>query len=175
MAAFPYWHALYTLPVASNNIYEQQYQMHRFATEYVRGPVAVNDVGWVSYKNPAYVLDLWGIASRRALRARQAAKSGEWMEQQTRETGAQVAMIYDSWFPRRPPSWTVLAHLNLSRKVVSAGKRTVTFYATDPSAQSRMLSLLHEFSRTLPAGVKLTFPEAGGDGLPASAQADPTR
>ena len=32
---------LMTLPIASNNIYEQHYQMHRFATQYYRKPVAV--------------------------------------------------------------------------------------------------------------------------------------
>lgn len=39
-------------PAACHNIYQQQFQMHRFVTEYYRGPVAVNDLGWVSYRNP---------------------------------------------------------------------------------------------------------------------------
>jgi len=50
-AGKPYICALFTLPVASNNIYEQQYQMHRFVVDYYKRPVAVNDLGYVSYKN----------------------------------------------------------------------------------------------------------------------------
>ena len=69
---FPYFMGLATLPLASNNIYEQQYQMHRFAVDFWGKPVAVNDLGYVSYRNPNYVLDLWGLASPQALKARMA-------------------------------------------------------------------------------------------------------
>jgi hypothetical protein len=114
-------------------------------------------VGWVSYRNPAYVLDLWGIASQRALRARLAGKSGEWMSRQAAGAGASLAMIYDAWFPQRPSTWVGLADLHLSRKQVSATQSTVAFYATDPSAAPHLLVLLHAFARTLPPGVTLKF------------------
>jgi hypothetical protein len=42
-------------PLAGRGVYEQQYQMHRFAVEFYKRPVAVNDLGWVSYRNPNYV------------------------------------------------------------------------------------------------------------------------
>jgi len=32
-------------PLGSRDIYQQQYQMHRFVTEYYNKPVAVNDLG----------------------------------------------------------------------------------------------------------------------------------
>jgi hypothetical protein len=35
--------------------------VHRFAVEYSE-PVAVIDLGWVTYRNDEYVLDLWGLA-----------------------------------------------------------------------------------------------------------------
>ncbi|MDX1696293.1 MAG: hypothetical protein R3208_21185, partial [Ketobacteraceae bacterium] len=59
-AGAPYVVNLVTVPIASNNIYQQQYQMHRFAVEYYNKPLAVNDLGYVSYNNDNYVLDLWG-------------------------------------------------------------------------------------------------------------------
>ncbi len=57
-------------PLAMNNLYERQYQMGRFARDHWRAPVAVNDPGWVSYRNPNYVLDLGGLASLEARRSR---------------------------------------------------------------------------------------------------------
>ncbi|RMF38681.1 MAG: hypothetical protein D6754_06990, partial [Alphaproteobacteria bacterium] len=57
-------------PLGARSIHLQQYQMARFAKDYVRAPVAVNDLGWVAYRNPHYVLDLWGLASREALATR---------------------------------------------------------------------------------------------------------
>ena len=63
----PYVCGLITLPFASNNIYEQQYQMHRFAVNYYDKPIAINDLGYVSYRNNNYVLDLEGLSSLSAL------------------------------------------------------------------------------------------------------------
>ena len=51
MFAQPYLEGLFTLPRASNNIFGQQYQMHRFVTGFWQKPVAVNDLGWVSFHN----------------------------------------------------------------------------------------------------------------------------
>ncbi|HEY0341328.1 MAG TPA: hypothetical protein VGC34_11030, partial [Steroidobacteraceae bacterium] len=59
-ASLSYYFTLATTPFATNNIYDQQYQMHRFATEFYREAVAVNDLGWVALRNPDYVLDLAG-------------------------------------------------------------------------------------------------------------------
>src|SRR5262249_29726849 len=57
-------------PASSRAIYEQNYQMHRFVADFYRRPVGVNDIGWVSYRNPNYVLDLWGLGSETARRKR---------------------------------------------------------------------------------------------------------
>ncbi len=54
-----------TLNIASSarSVHDQQHQMHVFAVDYLRAPVAVNDLGEVAYDNPYYVLDLGGLAS----------------------------------------------------------------------------------------------------------------
>ncbi|HEX8384591.1 MAG TPA: hypothetical protein VF576_00315, partial [Rubricoccaceae bacterium] len=59
----PYLYALGVAPSAARNVYEQQFQMARFVAEEWRRPVAVNDLGLVALRSPAYVLDLWGLAS----------------------------------------------------------------------------------------------------------------
>jgi len=151
--AAPYVQNIATIPLASNNIYQQHYQMHRFATRFHKGPVAVNDLGWVSFRNEAYVLDLWGLGSAEALALNRRAESASWMEQLTRSRGVRVAMIYADLFDQIPPSWIAMAQLNLGRKRISAAAPAVTFFATDRKAVAGLKTELRTFSRTLPPGV----------------------
>lgn len=104
-----YIYGLVILPIAANNIYEQQYQMHRFAVDYYGKPVAVNDIGYVSYKNNNYVLDLWGLASAEALNARKNSHdNGEWMQEIAAQKNVELAMIYEEWFKNIPNGWKKL-------------------------------------------------------------------
>ena len=66
----PYVAAALVTPFAARNIYEQQYQMGRFAREIYNRPVAVNDLGLVAYKNTNFVLDLWGLGSEEVRKAK---------------------------------------------------------------------------------------------------------
>lgn len=147
-------------PQAAANIYQQQFQMHRFVVEYLRAPVAVNDLGWVSFQNPYPVLDLWGLGSLEALRHRQAMYHGEigpeWMDTLARENDIQLAMIYESWLPQ-PANWQRVARLYLGVPQVSAGDRVVSFYSIDPSDTQRLNDLLQAFQPSLPAGVRLVL------------------
>jgi hypothetical protein len=67
---FTYLMVTLTTPLASRGIFEQTYQMHRLAVDFYKQPVGVNDIGWVSYRNPNYVLDLTGLGSEAARKAR---------------------------------------------------------------------------------------------------------
>jgi hypothetical protein len=140
-------------PIGSNNIYEQHYQMHRFATEFVRGPVAVNDIGFVSYRNDNYVLDLYGLSSGEALRLRRSATSVEWMDALAKEHHVQAAMLYELWFPKVPRTWIPLARMYLGKANLTPASDVVTIYALDPAAADRIRPQLRLFSRTLPAEV----------------------
>jgi hypothetical protein len=155
VVAFPYWHALYTLPVASSNIYEQQHQMHRFAVEFWKAPVAVNDLGWVSFRNDHYVLDLWGLASRQALEKRWSKDSGDWMTDLCASRDVRLAMMYERWLADVPSAWIPIADLPLSGSRISVAKSSVTFFALDEEARNRALPLLEAFEADLPRGVKL--------------------
>jgi hypothetical protein len=149
----PYVNCLRTIPVASSNIYQQHYQMHRFATEYYRAPVAVNDLGWVSFGNDRYVLDLAGLASAEALARRAAADDPAWMEDLARRHGVRLAMIYDDWFRSIPPSWTCLGRMYLGRERITPAGNAVTFYALDDEATARARTALDRFRGSLPSGV----------------------
>ncbi len=159
--AYPYWNGLRTIPDASANVYEQHFQMHRFAADVWRAPVAVNDLGYVSYRNDQYVLDLWGLGSRRALAHRRMRDGSQWMNDLAREHDVHLAMIYGPWFKTLPENWTPIADLRFRRKIVSAARSLVTFYALDEDARTRALPLLEEFGATLPKGASL---ELRGDG-----------
>ena len=152
----PFINALIFTPVASNNIYEQQYQMHRFAIEYYKKPVAVNDLGFVTYNNPNYVLDLWGLASSKTLQHR-GSKNSDWMDKIAKEYNVKFAMIYDSWFKSLPGSWLRVGKLYLGKPLITPGDSVVSFYALDKRTYSETFKLLKEFSKTLPDDTRFEF------------------
>ena len=152
-----YVKALFTLPIAANNIYEQQYQMHRFAVDYYNKPVAVNDVGYVSYKNDNYVLDLWGLASIKAFNYRKNSDGIDWMKELCSEKNIELAMIYDGWFKGIPNSWIKIGELHLGKRDVTPARSNVVFYAMSQNAYSNIVEKLQPFVETLPLGVKFTF------------------
>lgn len=157
----PYVQATALTPSAARNIYEQQYQMHRFATEIYQAPVAVNDLGWVSFQNPHYVLDLWGLGSEEARRARTLAQNPQWMEQLTSKYGVGVAMVYKAWFPQGlPDSWTRVARLRMDSARITAAGRSVAIYRTPEADSERVMDALQQFSEILPKGTRLDIFDA---------------
>ncbi len=148
---------LITVPVASNNIYEQQHQMHRFIIEYYKNPVAVNDLGYVSYRNDNYVLDLVGLSSIEVQRERNNAETTEWMNKIANANKVKLAMIYDKWFDEVPGNWEKIAELYLGKIKISASRNMVSFYILDSEIKNEVVSLLKSFRETLPAGVKLVI------------------
>lgn len=145
-------------PLAARGIYEQQYQMHRFAIEFYREPIGVNDLGWVSYRNPYYVLDLAGLASDAARRARTAEhRSGDWMSRMVEAKHVGLVMIYDQWFAGQiPAGWRRLAMLQVPH-ALTARFNTVSFYATSRDAAEPAMGALRAFSRDLIPGTSLTI------------------
>jgi hypothetical protein len=147
------------VPIAANNIYEQQFQMHRFVDDFYRAPVAVNDLGLVSYRNPYFVLDLGGLASEKAriLRANDDT-SAEDYRAFVAGSSAHLVIIYDEWFEHQiPVTWIRVASMDLSRERVSSSEAEVQFYATDNVTANKLRPELQSFSASLPPGVKLTI------------------
>jgi hypothetical protein len=149
-------------PFAARSIYEQQFQMHRFAVEFYRRPVAVNDLGWVSYRNPQYVLDVWGLGSEAARKARLVTHSPGWLGDLTRFHDVGLAMIYTEWFSHDiPANWRPVAKMRSAHGHVTSAADEVTFYATSPEAEHDVLEALHRFaSQTTPSVAQVTFESA---------------
>jgi len=127
--------------VASEQIAQQQCRLHELVIDHLREPVAANDIGCISYRNDDVVLDLWGLASQEARRARLADRPG-WMAELVDRHHVDVAMIYDEWFrgdlPRR---WTKVGTLT-SAAPGYADQPTVDIYATRDAAVERLRGAL---------------------------------
>jgi hypothetical protein len=147
--AWLYAPTMKTTPMAANNIAQQQYEMWRFATQYYGAPVAVNDVGIVTYRNDHYVLDLYGLASRETFDSK-SAKEGGWMDRHARAHDVRLAMIYEDWFTNIPKSWIPVMDMALGGPRVTAGGSVVTFYALDEETARRVDELMPEFEASLP-------------------------
>lgn len=148
--------------LAANNIYEQQYQMHRFVTEVYRAPVAVNDLGWVSYRNPSYVLDLMGLGSDAVRRIKATRpETGEWMQSLAEGHDVKLAMIFPEWIAPIPCGWVAIGELRLGRTKVSVPVDHVTFYAIPPGDPEIIRKQIESFRPSLPRGVDFIFSAYG--------------
>jgi hypothetical protein len=139
-----------TTPIAAQNIYEQQRQMHDFVTRSWKSAVAVNDVGYVGFQNDEYVLDLWGLASEEA-RQLIRAEDPERLRKLTAKHDVHLAMIYDELFSKViPADWQKVAELRVSSSRVFAYDK-VAFYVIGVDRQRclEVSAQLTEFSRTL--------------------------
>ena len=151
----PYVRAAYETPTASRGIYEQHYQMHRFATDFFPRTVAVNDLGWVSYRNDMFVLDLGGLGSEQVRRLRAENQfDAEVIERLVQDQGVDYAMIYAEWFSGIvPKSWCLVAILKSQK--VSAAYGEVLFYATHDGSLKELQNAVASFRPSLPERVVL--------------------
>ena len=145
-------------PQASRSTYEHQYQMHRFAVDFYKRPIAVNDLGWVSYRNPNYVLDLWGLGSEAARQARLVARKPGWMDRLVSARRIGLVVIYPNWFEGDIPSrWRRLAVLRGAHGQGTAGGEDTVFLATSPESEAEALAALRAFAGAIGPAATLTI------------------
>lgn len=154
-ASTPYISAALQTPLAARNIYDQQYQMSLFAQQLYKHPVAVNDLGLVAYKNPNFVLDLWGLGSEKVRKAKLAGTYGpEKMAAFADEYHVGLVMIYRDWFPKGiPASWKAVAILHTDRVTAAVGD--VSFYRTPAADAGEVAKALDAFKTILPSRDRL--------------------
>jgi hypothetical protein len=148
---------LVTLPQATKNIYEQQYQMGRFFGKFYAGrPVAVNDIGAVSYLADVRLVDLWGLADQELARLKLHNRYTD--EQAIARAGqerALVAIVYHQWFSS--PSWSEVGQWRI-RGNVTCAHAEVSICAAVPSATAELIRNLAAFAPDLPADVEQSGP-----------------
>ena len=139
----------------------QQNQMARFAHEYVKAPVGVNDLGLVVWRNPNYVLDLFGLASKEALETRRSMPSQGWGAPLAAARDVDLVMIYDRWLHGTiGANWVRLGELHAAPPTGALGDNKVGFYATSPDAVADLRAKLEAFVPTLPTGATFFMQEA---------------
>ena len=153
-----YLQAFHEVPASSSSVYREQYQMHRFVTQFYNGNFAVNDLGLASYRRRpgTYVLDLWGLGSVEA--ARQSNKSTAWLDRVTREHQVDLVMDYALWFAPPPASWRLLGEVCLKELPVALGDPCVNYYATNPVTALDLQGEFDNFAKTVPAGITVRHP-----------------
>ncbi|MFZ0960554.1 MAG: hypothetical protein WAO35_06575 [Terriglobia bacterium] len=150
---------LWFLPQCTTNIFEQQYQMGLFVRRYYQNStVALNDIGAVNYLADIHCLDLMGLATEEVSARRQKhAFDVSDVERISKETGARIAIIYDSWFVGQiPPEWSRIGRWTIPNNVIAGGTvggDTVSFYSVDPTEAQHLSESLTDFSSKLPAEV----------------------
>lgn len=152
----PHAHLVFAVPLRSNNTFEQQYQMHRFLTQIHQAPVAINDLGLTTYRNPNYVLDLLGLGNE-AARVALLKRAPGWMDTLVQEREIPLVMIYERplFEPYIPQTWTKIATLYRSRPSASPEIGKVAFFATSPEVLPELREKLAAFQAILPAEVRL--------------------
>jgi hypothetical protein len=144
---------LFTLlitPRATNDIYLQQYQLHRFSTEFYQGPIAVNDIGQIAFRNDQYILDLWGLASLEA--ATLIKTDRRWAETLVRKHKIPVVAIYAEILKEPPQDWIELGSFQLGRAQVTAAYPRVVIYVTPEADITIIREQTRRFFESLPAG-----------------------
>lgn len=144
-------------PIASNNIYEQQYQMALFLKQYYQGAnVAANDIGAINYYADINCLDLAGLASNEVLNLIRNNKfNTNNIDELTKNHNTQIAIVYNSWYEQAgglPKSWHNVGEWTITNNVVCGGV-TVSFYAVKPDEKDKLLQNLRNFSKQLPIDV----------------------
>ncbi|MFX1392126.1 MAG: hypothetical protein ACFFAH_01000 [Promethearchaeota archaeon] len=148
---------IFKSPYASDNIYEQHYQMGLFIEKYYKGEcVAVNDIGAVSYlSDDVEILDLWGLGDIDVGDAR--AKGNydtEKIDEITKKKNCKIAILND-YFERYgglPEEWVRVGKWKVKDNVI-LGDETVFFYAVDSDEVDSLMKNLKDFSSHLPSDI----------------------
>ncbi len=138
---------------ASGNIYQQQYQMRRFVHDWLREPVAVNDLGLVSMGYDEYVLDLWGLAAPAALHG---AFDPVWVDSAAGANGVNTAIVYRNEISGIQ-HWTHVARMEIAPPLVVCVSGGVDFLAAPWVSSDSLKAELIDFSGTLPEGIEMVI------------------
>jgi len=136
--------------MASTNIYEQQFQMARFLTQYYdHEPIAANDVGAISFYGNNYIVDLWGLGNNEVALSKLKKKyTVGFLDSLCVEKGIKIAVIYDSWFPAELRNkWLKVGSWRIFNNII-CGDSNVSFYVTVPSAAPSLKKIYRALSRT---------------------------
>lgn len=147
------------IPLASNNIYEQHFQMAKFISENLPGKtIAANDIGIISYYTNSRIVDLWGLADIDAGRKKIAGTyNTAAIDELTKKYNAELVIVYEHWFDQYgglPVGWKKIGSWEMTRPNLVCGTTAVDFYAPQPNDAIMLAERLQKFLASLPSSVK---------------------
>lgn len=153
-----YLRPLISVPRAALGIYQQQAQLGRLAGTFYHAPIAVNDLGWVSFlRSPdQYTLDLYGLGSYESFRTKDKDRNAAWLDAITREHNVGLVAIYAEWFTHGTPrSWTAVAKLCAADVDTNLGpvSQRVMLYQTPQADAATVASAIEQWRAGLPPRV----------------------
>jgi hypothetical protein len=143
------------VPTRARDEFRGPFQLHRFVTEFYRAAVATDQLGYVNYDNRSYVLDLSGIASDAARKARAENSSLQWMDTLLARHNIGLALIDTAHGSSVPSQWIDVAELVPSGEVPGEETHRFIFFARRASDVDAVVCALNHFAPTLPSTVRL--------------------
>ena len=143
----------------SINIYEQQYQMGQFVHRFYNAtPVAMGDIGAISFFSQGKNVDLEGLGNLEIARSR---KNGYWtpdfLYSLTQRDSVKVAIVFDASYPRQLlQQWKKVAIWQIPDNVACYSD-VVSFYAVDSTEAPRLTANLQAFQPSLPRDVGVRY------------------
>jgi hypothetical protein len=147
------------VPEMARKEYLGPFQLHRFVTEFYRGAVATDQLGYVNYDNPNYVLDLSGLSSETVRRARADRRSTDWMDDLLSKRRIGLAIIDSENIETVPERWSEVAELEPPGGHGPADNH-IRFYAARPQDRPEIATALRRFASTLPRGDRLLWSDS---------------
>jgi len=152
--------SLVQIPLATHNIYEQQYQVGLFLQKfYPNASIAANDVGIMSYFTDLKVLDLYGLISVEVMDAKLRHKhTTETIRSLLAQRNIKIVVVGNHWLAPDgglPQEWIRAGQWKIPNNIV-CGSNTVSFYAVTVSEKDDLIKKLKLFSSFLPSDVQQT-------------------
>jgi hypothetical protein len=147
-----------TVP-ASHDIYNQNFQAGKFLHQYYDStPIAINDLGAISYLTHGNNLDLWGLANIAVARSkREGYYTEQFLDSMVKVGKVKIAVVFDRLYtPGLLHKWEKIATWHIDEVTVS-GDWNLNFYAVDTLLANSLHTNLRTYQTQLPPEVKVFY------------------
>ncbi len=146
------------VPLSTNNIYNQQYQMAMLLNNYpINTVIAANDIGMINFYSDKTIVDLWGLADMDVGKYKIAHNyNTSKIDSITKVKSVKFAALYEPWFGQYgglPASWQKIGEWKMTRLNIVCGNETVSFYSLDSSQTEIYTQILSKYSKSLPSSI----------------------
>ncbi len=131
---------------AVEDIYLQHYFMH-YLSKFLRTGAVAHDIGYLSYRNDYYILDIVGLANIKALKENRKPQKlpYSWVISEALKKGAHIAFTYPTWV-QLPRPWLPVVVIEEKRKPITASYDKIFLYTHNEKLAKSLLEVLNEVS-----------------------------